>query len=246
MSESENYERNTKEQYERLGRFVEMFEAVVQEARDACIDLLGRDRQQKRLIEIAFHHQVLTAKPIFEIMRAIIIEIVDSAIKDGVALYHGPEKRAASKSDREAFLGLMKFIADEYDDLVKMRNALLHATWFVGYKSEDDPASSEFFARKFVVTKEGLSSVELPKNARQLEELSHRCDLIRTWIGFLVNCAKGSYRLEDHFEQDGKRWFLKFATGYRTTLPATLPSTAEEQNASETTQNSTPLGNSSK
>src|SRR5262249_44637587 len=149
---------------------------MVQETRDACIELLGRDRQQKRLLEIAFHHQILTAKPIFEIMRAIIIEIVDVAIADGTALYRGTDKRPVSKSDRDAFLGLMKFLADEYDDLVKIRNGLLHATWFVGYKSLDDPASSEFYARKYTVTKEGLSSVELPKNARQLEELSHRCD----------------------------------------------------------------------
>jgi hypothetical protein len=235
MSESEkrkSYEQNTKEQNEQLGRFVEMFEAVVQTTRDACIDLLGRDRQQKRLIEIAFHHHVLTAKPIFEIMRAIIIEIVDAAIAEGAALGQGKDKRPVSKSDPNAFLGLMKFIADEYDELVKIRNGLLHATWFVGYKSVDDPASSEFYVRKYTVTKEGLSPVQLPKNARQLEELSHRCDYIRTWIGMLVNCANGSYQLEDHFEQDGKRWFFKWFASPRTTLPATLPPTAAEQNAS--------------
>ena len=216
---SGSYEQNTKEHYEHLGRFVEAFEATVQEARDACIDLLGHDRQQKRLIEIAFRQQALTANPTFEIMRAVIIEIIDDAIKDG-----------ALKADRNAFLGLMKFIADEYDDLVKMRNALLHATWFVGYQSVDDPASSEFYVRKFAVTKQGLSPLELPKNARQLEELSHRCDNTRTWIGLLVNCVKGSERLEDLFEQKGGRWFLRL--GNTTLGEASLPSGAGEQNAS--------------
>ena len=51
---SGSYEQNTKEHYEHLGRFVEAFEATVQEARDACIDLLGHDRQQSDFLRSRF------------------------------------------------------------------------------------------------------------------------------------------------------------------------------------------------
>jgi hypothetical protein len=72
----EAYSKNTKEQYEELGRFVEMFELMVNEARESCIDLLSKDGDHRELVQIAFHHQSLTAKPLFEIMRAIITEMI--------------------------------------------------------------------------------------------------------------------------------------------------------------------------
>src|ERR1700730_4099177 len=65
------YEKNTKEQYEALGRFVEAFEAMVNEVRESTIALIERDGKHRRLIEIVLHHQVLTAKPLYEIFRAV-------------------------------------------------------------------------------------------------------------------------------------------------------------------------------
>jgi hypothetical protein len=75
-----SYKKNTKEQYEALGRFVEAFEAMVNEVRESTIALIERDRKHGRLIEIALHHHVLTAKPLYEIFRAVVMEIVDDAI----------------------------------------------------------------------------------------------------------------------------------------------------------------------
>ena len=74
------YEKNTKEQHEALGRFVEAFEAMVNEVRESTIALIERDGKHCRLIEIVLHHQVLTAKPLYEIFRAVVVEVVDDAI----------------------------------------------------------------------------------------------------------------------------------------------------------------------
>ncbi|HWN48568.1 MAG TPA: hypothetical protein VNO18_01820 [Xanthobacteraceae bacterium] len=71
-----SYEKNTKEQYEALGRFVEAFEAMVNEVRESTIALIERDRKHGRLIEIALHHHVLTAKPLYEIFRAVVIPLL--------------------------------------------------------------------------------------------------------------------------------------------------------------------------
>jgi len=74
------YEKNTRLQYEALGRFVEQFEMMVNEVREISLERLleGLDDHQKGgLIEIAFHHSVMTAKPLFDIMRAILADALN-------------------------------------------------------------------------------------------------------------------------------------------------------------------------
>jgi outer membrane protein assembly factor BamD (BamD/ComL family) len=51
-----DYEKNTSAQYEALGRFVEAFEAMVNEARENAIQLIERDPHHGRLVAIALHH----------------------------------------------------------------------------------------------------------------------------------------------------------------------------------------------
>jgi hypothetical protein len=66
-------------------------------------------------------------------------------------------------AEKDAFLGVMRTIADEYGALTNKRNDLLHATWYIGFTDASDPDSSEFHIRKFTTSKHGLSRVELPK-----------------------------------------------------------------------------------
>jgi hypothetical protein len=120
------YERNVKEQYETLGRFVEAFELMVNAVRRVCIDLLPHDGNHDHLIEIVFHHQVMTAKPLFEIMRATIADL----LKNVSHRAHG---------DRDFFNDLLSFVQKGYDDLVNKRNNLLHGTWIIGTRSGRDP-----------------------------------------------------------------------------------------------------------
>jgi len=113
-------EKNTKEQYEALGRFVEAFEAMVDKARSVSIELLSRSAAHEDLVTIALHHPAMTAKPLFEIMRAIIAEV----LKDDHHKLH---------NDRHLFAAVLRQISAEYMTLVSTRNNLLHGTWFVGY-----------------------------------------------------------------------------------------------------------------
>ena len=84
MRKSEAYQKNTKEQYETLGRFVEAFEMMVDEVRTCCMMLMGPNPFDDRLPLIAFHHGAMTAKPLFDIMRAMIAQLAkrDDTIDD--------------------------------------------------------------------------------------------------------------------------------------------------------------------
>jgi len=190
------YDINRKEQYAALGRFVEAFEALVNEARDGCIEIIiGNDDTKAYLAEIAFHHQAMTAKPLFEILQAMIAEI----IKDPSA----PEF-----AEREAFGQVLKQINKEYMDLANKRNNLLHGTWFIGYTSPDDPDSKTFQIRKFTTSQDGLKKLELPTEAAELDALTVRCIAARDWLSLLCACLGGSKALfsirERFYHSDGR------------------------------------------
>ena len=122
----ESYIRNTKAQYEALGRFVEAFESMVEETRASSIDILAQDEGHRKLVNVSLHHSALSAKPLFEIMRALFAELLKR-----------PDLNLETK-DRETFSGVLSDIAGEYSVLTNVRNNLLHGTWYIGYSSSDD------------------------------------------------------------------------------------------------------------
>jgi hypothetical protein len=92
----------------------------------------------------------MTAKPLFDTMRAIIAEIVNVETSPHYA-------------DRATFKKVLSCIETEHNHLYNKRNELLHGTWLVGYTSFDDPNAKEFRIRKYKTTADGLADVQLPK-----------------------------------------------------------------------------------
>jgi hypothetical protein len=201
MSNLTEWAQNTREQYATLGEFVEGFELMVDEARSSCVLLIGRNTFEKPLAEIAFHHGAMTAKPLFEIMRAMIGELLKDTDN-------------ASDKERAVFSGVLLQIAKEYSDLTNMRNNLLHGTWFVGYigHEEDNLTAKEFYVRKHTSTKDGLSSLVLPKTAEELRALSQRCWETRDFIRAIQDCipfvGNGS-KLERRFKLTENGWEMR-------------------------------------
>jgi hypothetical protein len=210
-TDEEAIAKNAKEQFEALGRFVEAFELMVNEVRETCIERvcagIGSSKREQ-LIEISFHHQAMTAKPLYDIMRAIIAEIVNN-----------PDN--PHHADNASFRSLLGYIEGEYNHLYSKRNELLHGTWLIGYVSDDDPNASQFDIRKYKTTADGLKrATELPKNAPELLGLRDRCDVLRTWIGHVDFCLQNANRLSDFFKREDKTWIFRlFPSTDWTTLP---------------------------
>jgi hypothetical protein len=181
------YDFNRKNQYAALGRFVEAFERMVHETRESCIELILRGgNASMNLVEIAFHHPAMTAKPLFEILRAMIAEIIKNPA-------------ASVYADRNEYTQVIKQINKEYIDLVNKRNNLLHGTWFIGYSSPDDPYSEKFRIRKFRTTGDGLEQLELPTDVTELDELTIRCVATGDWIALVCACLGGMFAIRDRF-----------------------------------------------
>jgi hypothetical protein len=192
----EAYAKNTKEQYEELGRFIEMYELMVNEARESAVDLIIKNYGQRDLLKIAFHHQSMTAKPLIEIFRATVTEVVK-------------DKKHSRHSESASIADILSKIQRAFENLANMRNNLLHGTWFVGYVSEDDPNAETFHLRKYTTNAEGFVELPLPKKADELRRLRTDCDMVRTWIGVLLFClVDQNTKIADYFEQRDGTWFL--------------------------------------
>jgi len=140
----------------------------------------------------------MTAKPLFEIMRAMINEYLKPS-----------EARGLTEAECNTFSGVLTQISKEYRDLYETRNNLLHGTWFIGYEGPDTD-SSEFHIHRYVVSKDGLSIPgELPKNAAQLLTLTDRCNEARAKIATVNAClpiSKADLKIRDCFRHDGNEW----------------------------------------
>lgn len=208
-----DYDKNTKAQYEALGRFVEAFENLVDTFRYSCLKILGRDEDHETLVNILLHHSALTAKPLFEIMRALIIDF----------LRQRPD--STSIKERDSVAGVLNAIATECQFLWETRNSLLHGTWKVGYLSWDDPSATKFVLDKYRATKTGLRRESgLPEDAFGLLSLADRCSKVSNWIAILVDCLplpalNSPEKFSETFKYQNGSWFLT----YRETVPETLP-----------------------
>lgn len=209
--------KNTKEQYEALGRFVEAFELLVDEVRGTCVDRVWEavtndtglayefdSHYRKGLIEIPFHNQNMTAKPLWDIMRAIIADILS-------------QPNHPSHTERSHFKSLLGFMESEYSSLYNKRNALLHGTWQIGYGSPDDVNSEKVRIKKMQTTADGLTEVkELPQYVTELSSLTDRCDNLRNWIAEINFCLWKNRPLGDHFKKDGGVWLYRLQTSSAT------------------------------
>src|SRR5262245_13873159 len=100
---------------------------MVSSVRMGCFALISTPDNDKRILVI-LHHQVMTAKPLFDIFRAMLAEFFNDP-KHSETLH----KRVAEQ--------VVAQIGKEYSELVTRRNELLHGTWYAGWvrpETEDD------------------------------------------------------------------------------------------------------------
>jgi hypothetical protein len=206
------YEKNVTKQYEALGRFVEAFEMMVNEARGCCIKLLGRGltSRQVDLVAIPLHHQSFSAKAIFETFRTVLVETIKHK---KFAETHG-----LSEEGIDDFSSVLAATNSEYESLANKRNNLLHGTWFVGYRGSHDPDAETFYVSKFTTSGEGLKAVKLPKTTAELDTLRERCEQTRTWITTIHACVPPisiGKSFADCFKRKGKQWERTWPSPHR-------------------------------
>jgi hypothetical protein len=209
-------DKNTKEQYEELGRFVVAFEDIVNDVRELCIFILARfELSQQTFVSVAFHHQALTAKPLFEIMLTLIAEIAKNK--------NARERYKIDDESQAIIANVLKTINKEYTKLANTRNNLLHGTWYIGFTGPENLEAKEFSIRKLATRATGLNPLELPKTASELRDLTRRCENVRYWMFSITSCFmvhEGAELAKRKFQYDkaNAKWFIRTQTGFKPLL----------------------------
>ena len=195
----ERFTRQTKEQYELVGRFVQEFEFISLQCRSTCMLLLVPGPHQHLMLQILLHNSSLTAFPLFEVTRAILAEFL---------------KRIAGqipKEDREFIETVLSQSELEFRSLNTTRNDLLHGTWMTGWGRLTEEDYSELRVFKYKPNKSGFATAKTPANTKELRELLVRCNNLRNVLAVLtfsiIDRADGTTK--DQFIQRDKRWFPK-------------------------------------
>lgn len=160
----QRYDRQTRWQFEALGRFVQAFELMIDAIRTNCVLLASGTPKQQRLINIAFHHTSMGADALFAIMRAMFAEIV-------IDLDYGVPAK-----ERDVVLSILQQMAKQFISIRDIRNELLHGTWQIGWSNPSDDDFSDMNVFKYKATSKGFqASDKPPRNAEALDAETLKC-----------------------------------------------------------------------
>lgn len=197
-SRDERYERQTKEQYETLGRFVQAFELMVDAARSGCIAFTSAGSEHTRLLNVAFHHHSLTAQPLFHMWRGMIGEITR------------PKESEKPSKEAEEERGIMNTIlaqmADEYGALVRRRNDFLHGTWRIGWAGSEQEDFSRVSVFRGKITKSGFAIADMPKDIQAMSEYVAKFESMMQMLHRATIVVQFGYSSKNNFVHDGKKW----------------------------------------
>jgi hypothetical protein len=176
-SRDQRFDRQTKEQFEYLGRFVQAFELMVNESRKACLFFTSKGGVPQQLMMIVFNHRSLTAVPLLEIFRTMVAQML-----------HHPDG-TLEKEEVEAIKSILSQIGRDYQYLAEARNEIVHGTWFVGWASPSDVDFSVMTGMKGkLAPNEGLTWANMPSSIEDLQTLIKRCEDQTNLLARLVGC----------------------------------------------------------
>ena len=143
-SREQRYERQTKEQYAAIGKFVVKFELVCFYLRLTMLNFLQSSGLKKQeLARIVFGHQAMTANALREVYMAMTVVLYGDNM-------------------------VLKDFLSRFQRLTKERNDIVHGTWFVGWASEDQEDFSAIRGFKDSIAKSGAGFKTLPESVEKL------------------------------------------------------------------------------
>jgi len=197
-------ETQSAEQFEALGRFVQAFEHMVNAARTGIIWMNGSGPKQQHLVRIIASHAAMTAKPLFDVFRATTNSIASAPD------YNIPIE------EKILVENLLRDVAGRYEKLLKMRNNLLHGTWYIGWASAAQTSFDEFRVIKHDVSAKGISIANNPSTIQEIhlqidkcKSLTHIISLIPTTLLMCIRKEQEDLWPTRVFYKNGDLWAAK-------------------------------------
>lgn len=192
----QRYNRQTKEQFEYVGRFVQHFELMVGRVHSGVLNLTSHGTKHQRLMNIIFNGMM--ANTLFSIWRSLLAEIVND-----------PHYQVYEDT-RLLTMKLLTQFAVEHQELLTLRNDLLHGKWFIGWASESDEDFSELKVTKYKSTAKGFETAKTPSTIAEMKAIIARCDELGRNISALDMCLTRPHpsmgTLASNFSKVNGKW----------------------------------------
>ena len=177
---------HAREQLAALGLFIQNFEKIVATLRGECSRILRGGQIgvkwenpkthlfQWNICSSAFHHEVMTARPVVEIWQALMAEECRALVV----------LSKISERDAEAVTEIVMELVNKFRALNDIRNRLIHATWTIGRWWPNDTDLSVVHVEKHKVSKEGLQKRDdLPRSFEELLKLGKQAEQLWGKLG---------------------------------------------------------------
>lgn len=178
---------SARDQFAALGWFIQRFEFIVSVLREHCRHISAGGNHAAvttepsavmarwNICSLPFHHQAITAKPLVEIWRALVIEESAALLSLSKLTIKGK-----SVSDRIATEIVTSFIS-----VAEARNRLVHASWQIGHRLPTADLST-LIVEKYKVGK-GFKKLEnMPASFSDLMNLSEEADNVLNNLGRFI------------------------------------------------------------
>jgi len=182
IEQRSQYDKETGEIYQAIGRFTVKFEHVVQAMKQGIVfilELQGLRNQQLSTILLSDH----TAEPIRSIYNAIVSEV-----------------RVFTKDERL----ILNSILEEIKVLTVERNDIIHGTWFVGRSNADSNSNfSDLPAHNY--KKQNSKIKQFRNQSCDFDHLSIRCDDVVTLVNRFTGCIMDNLSIVNNFDAINKK-----------------------------------------
>ncbi len=192
----------TREQFEYLGRFVQHFELMIEAIRSSCLLICSANPNQQRIMHIVFGYQNMTARPLFDIFRAIVAETMQNP---------DTESKAADKAlfakDRTVARSVFKQMSEDMRRVTDARNDIVHGTWRIGWGNTGDEDFSNISMHKAKATASGLAFVQPIRSVNELKVQIAECDRLSAIIHTIAACLMfPKLSVSRNFKYENKKW----------------------------------------
>lgn len=174
------YEEQTEDLYAAIGRFAVEFEHICNYLRQiTCVILAKEGLRNDNVMEILLVS--LNAEP----LRTLALSLIAATIR-------------LSELDKE----IVSKIMDAVQAMIKKRNQVIHATWFVGWLWNEEMENTVAPGLKIKRTKTGVTTERYEWTADDFNNLAKDAKRLGGLLARLNNCFVGNFKVQNNFAID--------------------------------------------
>lgn len=148
------YDEQTTEQFAAIGHFVQEFGQICYWLQFDFIQLLSDNGLKDQAISnIVIGNRAITAEPLIQIMEGLVGHLLD-------------EENENERIGKEVF----RHAANRFRNLVKIRNDIVHGTWFIGWGNDAKTDFSKISGVKLNPNRNGFEIKNLPHSIEEIRK----------------------------------------------------------------------------